>query len=88
MGIRKGNLYIKIKIGDIEMIKISEFVLRFLAGADITEQLEAWDIQVEKKDKVYYLTGKVRTAIHRQLDPISYYVCLAMALWAILDFSS
>ncbi len=66
---------------DSEMIKISEFVLRFLAGADITEQLEAWDIQVEKKDKVYYLTGKVRTAIHRQLDPISCYVCIAMALF-------
>ena len=52
---------------DSEMIKISGFVLRFLAGADITAQLEAWNIQVEKKDKVYYLTGKVRTAIHRRL---------------------
>jgi len=64
------------------MIKISEFVFTPLARADITEQLEARDIQVEKKDKVYYLTGKVRAAIHRQLDPISCYVCLAMALWA------
>ncbi|RLG02014.1 MAG: hypothetical protein DRN49_00045 [Thaumarchaeota archaeon] len=63
------------------MIKISDFVLRFLAGADITEQLEAWDVQVEEKNKIYYLNGKVRTAIHRQLDPISCYVCLAMALF-------
>ena len=63
------------------MIKISEFVLRFLAGADITEQLKVWNIQVEKQGEVYYLTGKVKTAIHRKLDPISCYVCLAMALF-------
>ena len=64
-----------------EMIRISEFVLRFIAGADITEQLETWGVAVEQKGNVYYLSGKVRTAIHRNLDPISCYVCIATALF-------
>jgi len=63
------------------MPSIGELVIRFLEGEDITPRLEKWGVKVHQKGSVFYLTGKVKTAIHRQLDPITCYVCIAFSLF-------
>ena len=53
----------------------------FLDGNDISNWLEELGCKCEWKGNVLYIDGLIKTAIHRQLDPVNIYVCIAFALF-------